>query len=80
MWLTFLYWHSLQLFISEVKQYEPKVDAMFIDSQVLGDSSRLDKSDIDGVHKTNNALSTRWNAVNSHLINRQQEWVEFMQS
>ncbi|XP_067048762.1 dystrophin-like isoform X1 [Acropora muricata] len=62
-----------QLFLSEVKQYEPNVDAMFKDSQVLGDSSKLDKSDIDGVHKTKNALSTRWNAVNSHLINRQQE-------
>ncbi|XP_068690393.1 utrophin-like [Montipora foliosa] len=62
-----------QLFLSEVQQYEPKVEAMLKDSQILVDNSNLDKTDIDGVDKTKSALNTRWNAVNDHLNNRQKE-------
>ena len=46
---------------------------MLKDSQDLVESSKLDKTDIDGVDKTKNALNTRWNAVNDHLKDRQQK-------
>ena len=63
----------LQLFLNEVKQYEPKVEAMLKDSQDLVESSKLDKTDIDGVDKTKNALSARWKDVNDHLNDRQRK-------
>lgn len=63
----------LQLFLNEVKEYEPKVNAMVQESQDLVDSSKLDKTDIDGVDKTKNALNSRWKAVNDHLKERQQK-------
>lgn len=63
----------LQLFIKEIKAYEPKVDAMVEESQELVESSRLDKTDIDGVDKTKNALNSRWKAVNDHLNERQRK-------
>lgn len=59
-----------------MKQYEPKVQAMLKDSQDLVESSKLDKTDIDGVDKTKNALNTRWKAVNDHLKDREQKWVK----
>lgn len=59
--------------MNEVKEYEPKVDAMLQESQDLVDSSKLDKADIDGVDKTKNALTSRWKAVNDHLKDRQQK-------
>ncbi|XP_020615403.1 dystonin-like isoform X2 [Orbicella faveolata] len=62
-----------QLFLNEVKEYEPKVNAMVQESQDLVDSSKLDKTDIDGVDKTKNALNSRWKAVNDHLKERQQK-------
>ena len=62
-----------QLFVNEVKEYEPKVNAMVQESQDLVDSSKLDKTDIDGVDKTKNALNSRWKAVNDHLKERQQK-------
>lgn len=62
-----------QLFIKEMKAYEPKVDAMVEESQELVESSRLDKTDIDGVDKTKNALNSRWKAVNDHLNERQRK-------
>ena len=62
-----------QLFLNEVKEYEPKVNAMVQESQDLVDSNKLDKTDIDGVDKTKNALDTRWKAVNDHLKARQQK-------
>lgn len=62
-----------QLFLNEVKEYEPKVYAMVQESQELVDSSKLDKTDIDGVDKTKNALNSRWKAVNDHLKERQQK-------
>ena len=62
-----------QLFFDEVKQYEPKVEAMLKDSQDLVESTKLDKTDIDGVDKTKTALNTRWKAVNDHLKDRQQK-------
>lgn len=63
----------MQLFIKEIKAYEPKVDAMVEESQELVESSRLDKTDIDGVDKTKNALNSRWKAVNDHLNERQRK-------
>lgn len=63
----------VQLFIKEMKAYEPKVDAMVEESQELVESSRLDKTDIDGVDKTKNALNSRWKAVNDHLNERQRK-------
>lgn len=63
MTLTFVT-RFVQLFIKEIKAYEPKVDAMVEESQELVESSRLDKTDIDGVDKTKNALNSRWKAVN----------------
>lgn len=72
MTLTFVT-RFLQLFIKEMKAYEPKVDAMVEESQELVESSRLDKTDIDGVDKTKNALSSRWKAVNDHLNERQRK-------
>ena len=63
----------LQLFLNEVKQYEPKVEAMLKDSQDLVESSKLDKTDIDGVDKTKNALSSRWKDVDDHLNDRQRK-------
>ena len=62
-----------QLFLNEVKEYEPKVNAMVKESQDLVDNSKLDKTDIDGVDKTKNALNSRWKAVNDHLKERQQK-------
>lgn len=62
-----------QLFLNEVKEYEPKVNAMVQESQDLVDSNKLDKTDIDGVDKTKNAFDTRWKAVNDHLKARQQK-------
>lgn len=62
-----------QLFLNEVKEYEPKVNAMVQESQDLVDSSKLDITDIDGVDKTKNALNSRWKAVNDHLKERQQK-------
>ena len=56
-----------------MKEYEPKVNAMIQESQDLVDSSKLDKTDIDGVDKTKNALDSRWKAVNDHLKERQQK-------
>lgn len=72
MTLTFVT-RFLQLFIKEMKAYEPKVDAMVEESQELVESSRLDKTDIDGVDKTKNALNSRWKAVNDHLNERQRK-------
>lgn len=72
MTLTFVT-RFVQLFIKEMKAYEPKVDAMVEESQELVESSRLDKTDIDGVDKTKNALSSRWKAVNDHLNERQRK-------
>lgn len=72
MTLTFVT-RFVQLFIKEIKAYEPKVDAMVEESQELVESSRLDKTDIDGVDKTKNALSSRWKAVNDHLNERQRK-------
>ena len=62
-----------QLFLNEGMEYEPKVNAMVQESQDLVDSSKLDKTDIDGVDKTKNALNSRWKAVNDHLKERQQK-------
>lgn len=72
MTLTFVT-RFVQLFIKEIKAYEPKVDAMIEESQELVESSRLDKTDIDGVDKTKNALNSRWKAVNDHLNERQRK-------
>lgn len=72
MTLTFVT-RFVQLFIKEMKAYEPKVDAMVEESQELVESSRLDKTDIDGVDKTKNALNSRWKAVNDHLNERQRK-------
>ena len=72
MTLTFVT-RFLQLFIKEMKAYEPKVDAMVEESQELVESSRLDKTDIDGVDKTKNALNSRWKAVNDHLNERKRK-------
>lgn len=72
MTLTFVA-RFVQLFIKEIKAYEPKVDAMVEESQELVESSRLDKTDIDGVDKTKNALNSRWKAVNDHLNERQRK-------
>lgn len=72
MTLTFVT-RLVQLFIKEMKAYEPKVDAMVEESQELVESSRLDKTDIDGVDKTKNALNSRWKAVNDHLNERQRK-------
>lgn len=72
MTLTFVT-RFVQLFIKEIKAYEPKVDAMVEESQELVESSRLDKTDIDGVDKTKNALNSRWKAVNDHLNERQRK-------
>ena len=72
MTLTFVT-RFVQLFIKEIKAYEPKVDAMLEESQELVESSRLDKTDIDGVDKTKNALNSRWKAVNDHLNERQRK-------
>lgn len=72
MTLTFVT-RFLQLFIKEMKAYELKVDAMVEESQELVESSRLDKTDIDGVDKTKNALNSRWKAVNDHLNERQRK-------
>ena len=72
MTLTFVT-RFVQLFIKEMKAYESKVDAMVEESQELVESSRLDKTDIDGVDKTKNALSSRWKAVNDHLNERQRK-------
>lgn len=72
MTLTFVT-RFVQLFIKEIKAYEPKVDAMVEESKELVESSRLDKTDIDGVDKTKNALNSRWKAVNDHLNERQRK-------
>lgn len=72
MTLTFVT-RFVQLFIKEMKAYEPNVDAMVEESQELVESSRLDKTDIDGVDKTKNALNSRWKAVNDHLNERQRK-------
>lgn len=72
MTLTFVT-RFVQLFIKEIKAYEPKVDAMVEESQELVESSRLDKTDIDGFDKTKNALNSRWKAVNDHLNERQRK-------
>lgn len=72
MTLTFVT-RFVQLFIKEMKAYEPKVEAMVEESQELVESSRLDKTDIDGVDKTKNALNSRWKAVNDHLNERQRK-------
>ena len=72
MTLTFVT-RFVQLFIKEMMAYEPKVDAMVEESQELVESSRLDKTDIDGVDKTKNALNSRWKAVNDHLNERQRK-------
>lgn len=72
MTLTFVT-RFVQLFIKEMKAYESKVDAMVEESQELVESSRLDKTDIDGVDKTKNALNSRWKAVNDHLNERQRK-------
>lgn len=72
MTLTFVT-RFVQLFIKEMKAYEPKVDGMVEESQELVESSRLDKTDIDGVDKTKNALNSRWKAVNDHLNERQRK-------
>lgn len=72
MTLTFVT-RFVQLFIKEIKAYEPKVDTMVEESQELVESSRLDKTDIDGVDKTKNALNSRWKAVNDHLNERQRK-------
>lgn len=72
MTLTFVT-RFVQLFIKEIKAYEPKIDAMVEESQELVESSRLDKTDIDGVDKTKNALNSRWKAVNDHLNERQRK-------
>ena len=65
--------YFVQLFLDEVKAYEPKVEAMLEESQELVESSKLDKTDIDGVDKTKTALSSRWKAVNDHLKERQRK-------
>ena len=57
--------------IKDVKACEPTVESLFADSQVLVDGRHLDKADINGVEKTSNALSQRWDAVNKHLNERQ---------
>ena len=43
----------------------------------LLDGGHLDKADTDGVEKTANALSQRWDAANKHLNERQHKWVAF---
>ena len=47
------------------------------DSRVLVDGGHLYKADTDGVEKTANAMSQRWDAANKHLNERQNKWVEF---
>ena len=59
-----------------MKLCEPRVQGVSADGKVLVDGGHLDKADTDGVEKTANALSQRWDAASKHLNERQHKWVE----
>ena len=53
------------------------MQSLCADSRVLVDGGHLDKADTDGVEKTANAMSQRWDVANKLLNERQNKWVEF---
>ena len=55
--------------------YKEKVDFVVEEGKALVDEGRLDKTDVDGIDKTTNALSQKWNSVNLHLAERQKRQV-----
>lgn len=59
--------------MAQLQQNQPKVDALSNASKVLIDGGRLDKADVEGVEKTMNALSHRWNVVKDHVKERQKK-------
>ena len=76
----YLFSYSPALSFSAVKglldgleENQPRVDAFFQASKELVEGGRLDKTDVEGVDKTKNALAQRWNAVNDHLKERQRK-------
>ena len=55
--------------------YTEKVDFVFEEGKALVDEGRLDRADVDGIDKTTNALSQRWNSVNLNLAERKKRQV-----
>mgnify|MGYP001800065632 CR=1 FL=1 len=54
-----------------MRKYEPTVEEFFDESRELMESSRLDKTDVEGIEKTRNTLRRRWNEISDHLRDRQ---------
>lgn len=61
--------------MKEVNAYTEQVNFLFDKGKPLVDGGRLDKTDVDGIEKTTNALSQRWNSVNDHLKERKRRQV-----
>ena len=56
--------------MNKANDYESTMSTLPAESKEITDGGCLDKADMDGVEKTANALSQRWNAVDKYLEDR----------